>query len=217
MPTGLATTSHTHSTAGTLPQGPRVLLLHQHPPHGPPHNAIPPHTPPVPLSALPAPQYIPAHCTCTSPATPPHRHLLPASTPSTTTLLDQIVEWANKSEDKNNGKTLMQVIALVFEKVMEQVTWSEMYVQLCWKMMKKLSLVVRDESTVLQDSKAIAGGQLVRKYFLHWCQEEFEHGWAVKEATAMAAAKKLQTRRRAVDVCEGWMGRRHRRQDVPAS
>ncbi|KAG6867378.1 hypothetical protein C0993_003552 [Termitomyces sp. T159_Od127] len=118
---------------------------------------------------------------------------------------DQIVEWANQLEDENDGKMLMQVIVLVFEKATDEATWLEMYMQLCWKMMEKLSPAVRDKSIVLQDSKAIAGGQLVCKYLLHRCLEEFEHGWAVKEATAMAAAKKPQTRRRAIDVCEGWM------------
>ncbi|KAG6882066.1 hypothetical protein C0993_012054 [Termitomyces sp. T159_Od127] len=103
---------------------------------------------------------------------------------------DQIVEWANKSEDENDGKTLMQVIALVFEKATDEATWSEMYARLCRKMMEKLSPAVRDESIVLQDGKAIRGGQLFRKYLLNRCQEEFEHGCAVKEATGAAMAKK---------------------------
>ncbi|KAG6875191.1 hypothetical protein C0993_010433 [Termitomyces sp. T159_Od127] len=110
--------------------------------------------------------------------------------PSTATFSDQIMEWANKSEDKNDGKMLMQVIALVFEKVTDEAMWSEMYAWLCWKMMEKLSPAVKDESIVLQDGKAIVGGQLVHKYLLHWCQEEFEHRWAVKEVTVAAAAKK---------------------------
>ncbi|KAG6902772.1 hypothetical protein C0995_011920 [Termitomyces sp. Mi166 len=103
---------------------------------------------------------------------------------------DQIVEWANKSDGDNDGKTLMQVIALVFEKATDEATWSEMYARLCRKMMEKLSPNVKDESIKLQNGQAIAGGQLFRKYLLNRCQEEFEHGWAVKEATAAAAAKK---------------------------
>ncbi|KAG6895624.1 hypothetical protein C0992_000314 [Termitomyces sp. T32_za158] len=74
---------------------------------------------------------------------------------------DQIVECANWSEDENDGKTLMQVIALVFEKATDEAMWSEMYARLCRKMMEKLSPA-----------------------------EEFEHGWAVKEAIAAAAAKR---------------------------
>ncbi|KAH0588820.1 hypothetical protein H2248_004620 [Termitomyces sp. 'cryptogamus'] len=103
---------------------------------------------------------------------------------------DQIVEWANRSEEESEGKTLMQVIGLVFEKATDEATWSEMYAKLCRKMMERLSPTVRDESIKLQDGKPIAGGQLFRKYLLNRCQDEFEHGWAVKEATAAAAAKK---------------------------
>ncbi|KAG6876228.1 hypothetical protein C0992_000430 [Termitomyces sp. T32_za158] len=96
---------------------------------------------------------------------------------------DQIVEWANKSEDERDGKSYRA-------KATDEATWSEMYARLCRKMMEKLSPAVRDESITLPDGKAIAGGQLFRKYLLNRCQEEFEHGWAVKEATAVAAAKK---------------------------
>ncbi|KAG6805425.1 hypothetical protein H0H92_015443 [Tricholoma furcatifolium] len=56
--------------------------------------------------------------------------------------------------------------------------------------MERISSSVRDEKILTADGKPIAGGQLFRKYLLNRCQEEFEHGWAVKEATAAAAATK---------------------------
>ena len=43
----------------------------------------------------------------------------------------QIIEWANKSEKEKDGRTLIQVIRLVFEKATDEATWSEMYARLC--------------------------------------------------------------------------------------
>ncbi|KAG6850865.1 hypothetical protein H0H93_007483 [Arthromyces matolae] len=103
---------------------------------------------------------------------------------------DQIVEWANKSEGETDGKTLMQVIRLVFDKATDEATWSEMYARLCRKMMERLNPSVRDDDVKGPDGKVFAGGQLFRKYLLNRCQDEFEHGWAVKVATAQAAASK---------------------------
>ncbi|KAG6907955.1 hypothetical protein DXG01_006743 [Tephrocybe rancida] len=82
---------------------------------------------------------------------------------------DQIVAWANKSENENDGKTLIQVIRLVFEKVTDEATWSEMYARLCRKMMEHVIPTIRDESFRNTDGKPITGGHLVRKYLLNRC------------------------------------------------
>lgn len=50
---------------------------------------------------------------------------------------NQILEWANKSEQETDGFTLRQVIALIFEKATDEAQWSEMYARLC----RKVSLV----------------------------------------------------------------------------
>jgi translation initiation factor 4G len=42
---------------------------------------------------------------------------------------DQIISWANKSENEKDGRTLIQVIKLVFDKATDD-TWSEMYARL---------------------------------------------------------------------------------------
>jgi translation initiation factor 4G len=102
---------------------------------------------------------------------------------------DQIIEWANKSEKEKDGRTLIQVIRLVFEKATDEAAWSEMYARLCRKMMERISPKVQDES-IRSDDKPIAGGQLFRKYLLNRCQEDFERGWAAKDAAAAAAAAK---------------------------
>ncbi|KAG5647073.1 hypothetical protein DXG03_001443 [Asterophora parasitica] len=103
---------------------------------------------------------------------------------------DQIIAWANKSEKEKDGRTLIQVIRLVFEKATDEATWSEMYARLCRKMMERISPQVQDDGIKAADGKPIAGGQLFRKYLLNRCQEDFERGWVAKEATAAAAATK---------------------------
>ncbi|KAI0669667.1 hypothetical protein C8Q78DRAFT_1041469 [Trametes maxima] len=103
---------------------------------------------------------------------------------------DQIIAWANRSEKEQDGRTLIQVIRLVFEKATDEATWSEMYARLCRKMMEQISPNVRDDGIKNAEGKPIAGGQLFRKYLLNRCQEDFERGWVAKEATAAAAATK---------------------------
>ncbi|OBZ65381.1 Eukaryotic translation initiation factor 4 gamma [Grifola frondosa] len=103
---------------------------------------------------------------------------------------DQIITWANRSEKEKDGRTLIQVIRLVFEKATDEATWSEMYARLCRKMMEQISANVQDDGIKNSGGKPIAGGQLFRKYLLNRCQEDFERGWVAKEATAAAAATK---------------------------
>ncbi|KAF8648538.1 hypothetical protein AX16_006242 [Volvariella volvacea WC 439] len=119
---------------------------------------------------------------------------------------DQIIEWANKSEKENDGRTLIQVIKLVFEKATDEATWSEMYARLCRKMMEQISNKVQDDGIKNADGKPITGGNLFRKYLLNRCQEDFERGWVAKEATAAAAASKAaqdQAAKAANDKKEG--------------
>lgn len=103
---------------------------------------------------------------------------------------DQIIAWANKSEKEKDGRTLIQVIKLVFEKATDEAAWSEMYARLCRKMMEQISPKVQDDGIRNNEGKHITGGHLFRKYLLNRCQEDFERGWASKESTAAAAATK---------------------------
>lgn len=103
---------------------------------------------------------------------------------------DQIIAWANKSEREKDGRTLIQVIKLVFEKATDEATFSEMYARLCRKMMEQISPKVQDDGIKNSEGKPFAGGHLFRKYLLNRCQEDFERGWVAKEATAAAAATK---------------------------
>ena len=107
-----------------------------------------------------------------------------------TSISDQIIAWANKSEKEKDARTLIQVIRLVFENATNDATWSEIYARLCRKMMEQISTNVQDDGIRNPEGKPITGGQLFRKYLLNRCQEDFERGWVAKEATAAAAATK---------------------------
>ncbi|KAM6502558.1 Armadillo-type fold [Amanita muscaria] len=102
---------------------------------------------------------------------------------------NQIIQWANRSENQKGGRTLIQVIRLVFEKATDEATWSEMYARLCRKMMEQISPKVQDEGIKNSDGNPITGGQLFRKYLLNRCQEDFERGWFAKEASKAANEK----------------------------
>ncbi|KAI5982502.1 ARM repeat-containing protein [Pisolithus orientalis] len=88
---------------------------------------------------------------------------------------DQIIAWANESENEKDGRTLIQIIRLVYEKAIDDADHSEMYARLCRKMMETISPKIQDDGIKSTDKKPITG-------------EDFEHGWLAKEATARAAA-----------------------------
>lgn len=73
---------------------------------------------------------------------------------------DQIIAWANKSEKEKDGRTIIQVIRLVFEKAIDEVAWSEMYARLYRKMMEQISSKIQDDGIKNSEGKPIAGGQL---------------------------------------------------------
>jgi hypothetical protein len=114
---------------------------------------------------------------------------------------DQIIQWANRSETQKDGRTLIQVIRLVFEKATDEATWSEMYARLCRKMMEQISTNVHDVGIKTAQGKPIAGGQLIRKYLVNRCQEDFER-WVAKEAAAAAAAIKAKEHQSIKDANE---------------
>lgn len=118
-------------------------------------------------------------------------------------LSDQVIAWANKSEQEKDGATLILVIKLIFEKATDEAAWSEMYARLCRKMMEKISPNVQDESVRNSAGQPIVGGHLFRKYLLNRCQEDFQRGWAVKESTAAAAAGKAADDRAQKAANEG--------------
>lgn len=118
-------------------------------------------------------------------------------------LSDQIIDWANKSEEEKDGATLILVIRLIFEKATDEAAWSETYARLCQKMMERISPNVQDKSVKNTAGEPITGGQLFRKHLLNRCQEDFQRGWAVKETTAKAAAGKAAVDQAQKEANEG--------------
>jgi translation initiation factor 4G len=102
---------------------------------------------------------------------------------------DQVIAWANMSEKETDGRTIIQVIRLVFENATEKAAWSEIYARLCRKMVDQISTNVQDDGIRNLEGKPITGGQLFRKYLLDRCQEDFEREWVAKGTTA---AKELE-------------------------
>ncbi|OAX34391.1 ARM repeat-containing protein [Rhizopogon vinicolor AM-OR11-026] len=95
---------------------------------------------------------------------------------------DQIIQWANKSVNENDGHTLVQVIQLVFEKATE-TAGSEIYALLCRKMMERISPEVQDHRIKNAEGKSIVGGLFFMKHLLNRCQVVFERGWSTEVTT----------------------------------
>ncbi|KIO20813.1 hypothetical protein M407DRAFT_81155 [Tulasnella calospora MUT 4182] len=113
---------------------------------------------------------------------------------------NQIISWANKSENEKNGATMILVIKLVFEKAIDDEHWSEMYARLCRKMMEQISQNVQDDNSRNNLGEPIVGGHLFRRYLLNMCQEHFERGWSQKESAQAAAALKAADDKTAEDA-----------------
>lgn len=72
-------------------------------------------------------------------------------------------------------------------KATDEAVGSEIYARLCRQMMEQISSKVRHDGTKNNKGKPIAGEQLLRKYLLSRCQEDFEHSWDAKDAAATVA------------------------------
>jgi len=97
---------------------------------------------------------------------------------------DQIIEWANKSETETDGRTLIHIVRLVYEKATNEAVQPEIYARLCRKMVERISSNIKDDGIRSTDGRHITGGQLFRKYLLNRCQEDSKRAWAVKNPTA---------------------------------
>jgi MIF4G domain len=104
---------------------------------------------------------------------------------------DQIIAWVNRSGKEKDGRTLIQLSKLIFEKATDEATFSDMYARLCRKMVEQISPKVQDDSIKNAEGKPFAGGQLFRRHLLIRCQEDFERGWVAtgEMATVSAAAR----------------------------
>jgi len=101
----------------------------------------------------------------------------------------ELVDATNTSEQEKDGRTLIQIIGLIFEAVTNDAARSQLYARLCRTMNDRISPAVVDDSIRTAEGQAIAGGHLFRKYLLNRCQEHFKRGWmAHAKANAPAVA-----------------------------
>ncbi|KAJ2581709.1 hypothetical protein GGH95_001936, partial [Coemansia sp. RSA 1836] len=92
---------------------------------------------------------------------------------------DGFLTWGNKSVNETDGRILRHLVALVYQKAIDEPNWALMYAHLCHKLIHKVDMQIEDHSLRTKDGKYLCGGHLVRKYLLTKCQEDFEHGWKV--------------------------------------
>ncbi|KAL5512630.1 hypothetical protein ACEPAG_3283 [Sanghuangporus baumii] len=100
---------------------------------------------------------------------------------------NQIIAWANKSENEKDGCTLIQVVRLILEKAKDEADSNEIYSRLCRKMMEQISPNVQDDSICNAEGKPVTSGLLFRKYVLNHCQEDFERGWSAEKSIVTPA------------------------------
>ncbi|KAL9058345.1 MAG: hypothetical protein Q9162_001800 [Coniocarpon cinnabarinum] len=91
----------------------------------------------------------------------------------------EILKIAAQSQSETDGRTLRQVIALLFEKACDEAHWASMYARFANRMLHEMSPEIKDENIVDRNQQPVIGGNLFRKYLLNRCQEEFERGWEV--------------------------------------
>lgn len=91
----------------------------------------------------------------------------------------QILTIAAQSKSETDGRTLRQVIQLVFEKATDEAHWASMYAKFCAEMLMNMSSDIKDEGIKDKNGQVVTGGNLFRKYLLNRCQEEFEKGWKI--------------------------------------
>ncbi|KAF9529694.1 armadillo-type protein [Crepidotus variabilis] len=111
---------------------------------------------------------------------------------------NKIITIANRSEHEEDARTLYQVIMLVFERAIEGSNSPQVYAKLSRKMMEWVSPKIRHEGIKSHTSGTpIVGGQLIRKFLLNKCQENFEELASLKEDGSEEVAIR---RRRLVGV-----------------
>ena len=91
----------------------------------------------------------------------------------------EILKIAAQSVHETDGRTLRQVIALLFEKACDEAHWASMYAKFASRMLTEMSSEIKDENIKDRSGNPVIGGNLFRKYLLNRCQEEFERGWEV--------------------------------------
>ncbi|CAE6521722.1 unnamed protein product [Rhizoctonia solani] len=115
----------------------------------------------------------------------------------------QIIDWANKSEQEDDGATLKQVVELILEQAKEDTVYSEAYARLCRRIMNQISPNVQDKSIGDSQGQLITGEKLFRKYLLGRCQDDLERKLGTESITLAAFALQLGQDKNAEIGSEG--------------
>ncbi|PWA03266.1 hypothetical protein BB558_000593 [Smittium angustum] len=91
----------------------------------------------------------------------------------------EIIGWANRSVEEEDGRIICIVLQLIFEKATDEPTFAAMYAKLSRNIYDsvdpKLTINIAD-----REGKPTSGFMVVRKILLNRCQREFESGWKVE-------------------------------------
>ncbi|KAK4544125.1 hypothetical protein LTR36_004623 [Oleoguttula mirabilis] len=102
----------------------------------------------------------------------------------------QIEEIVSQAKSETDGRTLREVVRVIFEEACNDGDSTGIYAQLCLKMLKSTGPEIRDESLKDRKGKPVAGAELFRKYLLGQCQEAFERGPEISAAHKAVAASR---------------------------
>ncbi|PVU95469.1 hypothetical protein BB561_001803 [Smittium simulii] len=90
------------------------------------------------------------------------------------------IEWANKSQDEDDGRIIRNVLNLIFEKAVDEPPFAPMYAKLSKLIHDQVSETVVIKNSVNKDGKEFSGTMVVRRVLINRCQKEFEAGWKVE-------------------------------------
>lgn len=86
----------------------------------------------------------------------------------------QLVICANVSERASGGVGLDQVVRVVLGRAINEAMWSDMYANLCQKMIENITPEERHDGYLKEGSNGVTGGQHFREILLIQCHNEIE-------------------------------------------
>ncbi|PVV05449.1 hypothetical protein BB560_000031, partial [Smittium megazygosporum] len=92
----------------------------------------------------------------------------------------EVVEWANKSVDEEDGRIIGIVLNLVFEKATDEPPFAGMYAKLSKLIHDNVSPDLAISTHVDRSGNSIKGTMVVRRILINRCQKTFEAGWKVE-------------------------------------
>jgi len=86
---------------------------------------------------------------------------------------NQIVEITGQSKHETDGRTLRQVVQLIYGNAVDDGRRASLYAKLCSHMQETMDPSVKDENVQDKNGNFARGPNLFRKYLLNRCEEQF--------------------------------------------